>query len=292
MITKYKFGLRKSPSHNQTSLHAKIHKNRKSNYSDFAAAATFLWAVIVCTQPSLLFALIKQCTSWDHNRGYKQHERLGAWLIGAPRQEKTQPLSNQAHLYRANSAAMLLQITWNVTGCCVNTTSVLKLLEMCFTIFISVKIFKQPTDWCLWGNETRMQMLVSCHGRTINNQQDRLRVKLRKLRSKDKAALIQFLKSQSQHVSSGECHSQPNVPTVISWPAAVSLLFYCTLCPCLLTWTVTVKQIHGKISQKILSRPKQKNWETSALSKTLESRNDFIAGNNPPQAPWHYTSGS
>lgn len=139
-------------------MHAKIHKNRKSNYSDFAAAATFLWAVIVCTQPSLLFALIKQCTSWDHNRGYKQHERLGAWLIGAPRQEKTQQLSNQAHLYRANSAAMLLQITWNVTGCCVNTTSVLKLLEMCFTIFISVKIFKQPTDWCLWGNETRMQM--------------------------------------------------------------------------------------------------------------------------------------
>lgn len=116
--------------------------------------------------------------------------------------------------------------------------------------------------------------------------------KIKEITQQRQSCFITVFKSQSQHVSSGECHSQPNVPTVISWPAAVSLLFYCTFCPCLLTWTVTVKQIHGKISQKILSRPKQKKWETSALSKTVDSRDDFIAGNNLPQAPWHHTSGS
>lgn len=65
-----------------------------------------------------------------------------------------------------------------------------------------------------------------------------------------------------------------NVPLVISWPAAVSLLLPSPL----LTCTVTVKRVHGGISQPA---PRVRNREICRCIQKLDRRAVSLAGHNP-----------
>lgn len=68
-----------------------------------------------------------------------------------------------------------------------------------------------------------------------------------------------------------------NVPLVISWPVAVSLLLPSPL----LTCAVTVKRIHGGISQPA---PRVLNRKICRCLHKLDRRDVSFAGHNPPQA--------